>query len=444
MTSTMVRIRSTMANGEPRLTFSVDGNPALDQMLNVMPDKPPVDAFLQMHSNPNQPTTVIETTGSALLDDLRQHKNLDPALNNTINSLLGSPDRGVHIEIHSVARIAHNMPWEALHDATHGFLALASGIPFTRIVQPARPEARRTGAVFDGRLRIVAVIAASGIPGHPEWDALRVALSSWSGELACKVLVDDAALRDAVNGAGLAGVAAELVPKTASDLVQAIDAFTPHFVHLFCHGQSASGGILEIANAGTAFGGPPIYLTPVDLAPALRSSWLVILNACSTGQAHAAANTSSFACTLVEQGVPFVTSMLQDIPAGDAHRFAQAFLGKALADLKAQVAKGTPFVLAFSQALVVSRNNIAGGNPILPARVKEWTFPILCAAPTEFTIRPVASMDGADHQQATATAAQIRLLTQFLIDDDLTAQQRLRIEKRIALLEAELTSGAGD
>lgn len=59
------------------------------------------------------------------------------------------------------------------------------------------------------------------------------------------------------------------------------------------------------------------------------------------------------------EGVPFVTSMRQNVPANVAHKFAKAFLPKALVDLQAHIALGQRFTPNFNQALTDARGSIA-------------------------------------------------------------------------------------
>jgi hypothetical protein len=438
MSATIVRIRSMGAPGaHPAMFFSVDGNNrnALDRPLNLSPLVPPVCDFISYQSDPHSPAVLTELTGRALFEDLKQHDNLNSALANTFAA--APADRELQIEIQNVAKSAHDLPWEALADEA-GFLALDRDLPFTRVVPPGRIGAQRSEGSFDGTLRVVAVLAADGISGTPQWEALRDALEQWNGSLHCTVLAGDTALRDAIAAEAVPNVEVALVPADAGDLVRGIGDATPHILLLFCHGQSAEGGALEVAHVATEIGEPPLYLTPMAFSRSLRSTWLVMLNACATGQTDPAANTNSFACSLVEEGVPFVTSMRQEVPAGVGHCFTRSFLSRALHDLAADIAAGVPFRPRFAPALAESRGTIAalvGQRPEVERRTKEWTLPILCTSAVPFKVRPASVLTA---EEAATKRAAIDHLRRTLFEMELTTPQQALVLARIQQLEAEL------
>jgi hypothetical protein len=434
MSQTVVRVRSVAApNGQPALTFSVDGNfAAADRGLSLSAEAPPVSDFIRFQSDPEVDSPFVTQTGQALLDELSQHQNMGPSLASTLAA--DPSEREIQIEIQSFAKVAHDLPWEALFDG-NGFLALEHQLPFTRIV-PVAKKMLRPPASFDGTLRIFAVIGADGIPGQPQWDALRTALEAWTGEAQVSVLAGDTGLLDYVAENPIPNMTAGLVPQDNDALMSAIGDATPHILLLFCHGQSQGGGGLEIANNLTAVGNPPLYVKPAALAPALRSAWLVLLNACSTGETDRAANTNSFACTLVEQGVPFVTSMRQEVPADVAHRFTRTFLRRALDDLDRDVKAGQPFELRLSPALAASRGSIAelaGQSPAAERRTKEWTLPILCTAQQALEVRPRSTLSLEEAVTKRATIEQLRAMM-----PGLSPRLQAAAQAKIDSLEAEL------
>ncbi len=427
---TVVRIRRIISGGNPRLTFAIDGLPADDQPLDLSTDGPPINAFIGFHSTPDQDSTVIRDAGSAIFTTLRTHTNGPTALANTLNAPVNDRSREIRIHIESIAKAAHNLPWEAIHDPQDGFIALSRGVPFRRVVPAVRPDVLRKVDTFDGTLKVAAIIAAAGIQGEPQWLALQAALASWQGAKECRVLVDSMPLHNAINALALPGVRAELVPLVGDDLMQTIGNFAPHILHIFCHGQSEGGGVLEVATPNTALGGPPLFVRPGQLAATLRSTWLVVLNACSTGQVNPAANTNSFACNLIEQGVPFVASMLQEVEVSVAHRFADTFLSRMLGDLWMQFPQNARFPLQVAPAVMAARTSIMGmygGQPAWEGRIKEWTLPILCSSTEPFEIHPTAL----PQQQGAETLAQIRHLRSALGAGIFTAEESQRIQAEI-------------
>lgn len=430
---TVVRIRCILSGGSPSLTLAVDGLPAFDKPLNLAPNLPPIDAFTLYQSTPQQNSTVIKDAGEAILTALWAHDNGKTAIANTLNSPVQDGSREIRIHIESIAKAAHNLPWEAIHDPNDGFIALSKGVPFRRVVPAVRPDVVRKLDSFNGTLKVAAVIAAAGIPGDPQWQALKAALDAWPGAKECLVIVGSPALRAAIDGMALPHVRTEVVPLTGDELVQIIGNFAPQILHVFCHGQSEAGGVLEIAKPNTEFGEAPLYVRPAQLATALRSSWVVVLNACSTGQVNPEVNTNSFACNLIEQGVPFVAGMLQEVPAGVGHRFAETFLSRLVADLAKQFAKGARFALQVAPAVMAARASIValyGGQPALEGRIKEWTLPILCSSVESFEIHPT----DLGQQQGTETLAQIRLLKNALASGLFTDAEAQRIKDEIVRL----------
>jgi hypothetical protein len=434
---TVVRVRRIVEAGVPRFTFAVDGPPADDVPLNLSSDRPPINEFIDFRTTPGLNSTVIEAAGTAIFATLQQHSNGVTALASTIHSPVDGESREIRIHIENIARAAHNLPWEALHDPTDGFIALSREVPFRRVVPAVRPDAPRREHSFDGALRLVVIIAAADIPGLPQWEAFKAALRHWPANRNCLVLVDSDQLRKTIDQARLEGVSTGLVPTTGEELVRLIGDFAPQILHVFCHGQSEGGGVLEIATPNTAFGDAPLFIRPGQLAGALRATWVVVLNACSTGQVNPAVNTNSFACNLVEQGVPFVASMLQEVEASIAHRFADAFHARLLDDLRAQSGRRAPFTLQVAPAVMAARGSILahyGCDPARGGEVKEWTLPILCSSTEPLQIHPT----NLPHQRATETVARIRSLRLALTAMTFSDSARKAVEDEIDRLISTL------
>jgi hypothetical protein len=438
MSATVVRVRRTVApGGVPMLIFAVDGLPYDDQPLGLDPLQPPIDAMLEFQSTPGGDSSIIADAGTAIHDRLMAHQNAAGALAGTLATPVGDPSREIRIQIETIAKAAHNLPWETLLHPTHGFIALSQDVPFSRLLPALSGDAVRTTATFDGKLKLLAVLAAVNVPATSQWTAIRQALAQWpGGDVECLILVDQPAFMAQVQ-AQLpgAGFTVELVPETADLLTQRIGDFAPHIVHFFCHGQSDDGGVLEVATRATALGQVPLFVRPAPLASAVRSSWLVVLNACSSGAGDPVTNSSSFACSLVEQGVPFVTSMRQQVRFNIADYFAATFLDRFVRDLARDYATRAPFNLQVAPAVTAARGTIMGkfgAASDLQRRYVEWTLPILCAATLPLEIRPVAEIS---EQQAIETLAAIRTLQSLLAADGVDDEKRRRIEQRIAQLE---------
>jgi hypothetical protein len=439
MPCTFIRVNAININGQEELSFAVDGNPASLMLLTVAPDKPPLDAFMNMQSDPAAPTAVMTTAGQALVQDLGRHSNFVHSLASTLSSM--GPDCRINVEIPPVARAAHNYPWEVLHHGAN-FIANNPGIPFLRIVPPIT-EARRDEAVFEGSLRVLAVIAAADVTGANEWHSLKTALGAWPRSLDCLVLVNEPELKATIDGSGLADVRCELVPTSLPEFLHNVDQLLPHVVHIFCHGRADRSARLEIASNNTAYGAPPLFVSAAELANHLRTAWLVTLNACSSGQANAAANANSIASELVERGVPFVTSMRQEVPANVANCFTRAFYTSWLGQLHADVSDDQPFELSVDGPLVEARSAILQtyGGPQVEDRIKEWSLPIACAGSTSFKIRLTAEGSSLDQRSLSTTVSEIAQLRNALGAGGWSDHERQLIQQRIEELQRKMGGG---
>lgn len=434
MSATYIEFRNqlTAPNAPPQLVFGVAQQQ--DDQPNLFPwslqsATNPLARFDAQSIEPDNPG-IFRITGQSIFDELSQDPNFQVFYNGTVAAPIGSADRMVLIKCQSES-VANTFPWEALHDP-QGFAALHRQLPFVRLVKPKRTL---VDVAFAGTLRLVAVIGAAGEDGTTEWAALRQAMGAWQGDVDALVFVDTVDLRDKVNNGDLPGVAAELTPEAADLLLLRIGEHLPQVVHVFCHGNPDGGGQLEIANRLTANGAAPLVIGAEELAPALASAWLVTLNACGSGGA-VEPGSSSFACTLVEQGIPYVVGMRQRVGADVAHAFAGAFMSGAFAEFdrawKGQAATWTP---NFGPALTSARNRIvadAGLTRLSAGEQKAWTLPIMCAAATPLRVALRQAADPA----AIARQAELAQLRDFLANNNPPAAIRTQIEDRIAELAA--------
>lgn len=434
MTATYIEFRNQLtAHAPPQLVFGVAQQP--DDQPNLFPWRlqsatPPIARFDAQSIDPDNPG-IFRETGESIFTELSQDPNFQIFYNGTIAAPIGSADRMVLVKCQSES-LAHAFPWEALHDQ-QGFAALHRQLPFARLVKSKKAP---TQAAFDGRLRLVAVIGAVGEPSGPEWTALQGALAAWNGGVDALVLVDSLALVGTVTTAALPGVTAELTPQFPDELVLRIGQHLPHVVHIFCHGNPDGGGQLEIAHTQTALGVKPLTIGAGELAPALASAWLVTLNACGSGGA-AESGSSSFACTLVEQGVPCVVGMRQRIGADVANAFTGAFLSGALAEFdRAWTSGAETWTPQFGPALTSARSRIVatiGLSQVNAGEKKAWTLPIMCVAANPLRIALRKRADPASIRRE----AQIAELREILTRPDLDPIVRAGIEHRIAELSAE-------
>jgi hypothetical protein len=417
-------------DGQSTLKFKVTSGPPLPlRPFGVRLDVDPIKAFIAMPPSAVDPNLITEA-GKAIQAGLAQDPNFATSLGAVKAAVL--PSRGIVIHIPNYAPAAHNYPWEILHD---GAAFIAPDVAFTRTVEP-RAGAQRAKRVLDGNLRLLSIIAAVGVDGKAEWNALSAACAGYAHGLDRLVLVSDPQLKEHIAIEASPQIV-EMVPATEPDLVARIEQFAPHICHVFCHGTPLG---LQIANYNTEFGARPLTLAAQSLAPCLKSAWLVCLNACSTGAADEAAGTSTVGSELVEAGVPFVPCMRENVPAEAASVFTRDFLVAALSDLSTK-SGGQTFDLNFDSAMIRARLGLAqfrnGGGF---SASKEWTLPVLCTSgeqdgPVAFSVAKPAVPGGAGDLVAT-----IREITdlQAALATGTFEPQRVAIEARIASLRRQL------
>lgn len=349
------------------------------------------------------PTTTTWTLPDAVMEhgrQLRQALAQHPAIAQMLQLLaMAPPSQVTPIYFYLQAPEAEQLYWEALYDDAQGaFLALDLRWPIGRIAdalatQPAPPFYK-----FEGVLRLAAVLSALDVPAAAEWENLRQAIDAARAAglpVETLLLVGEESLHDTVqtaiaNGA-LTNVKVNLIEATVDKLEAALDDFKPHVLHFFCHGAVDHGvSRLEVATALDWAAGADVasLVLPVEqlvALPAMRQTWLVVLNCCEGGAATA--HLHSMAHTLVARGAPAAVGMLEPIAAADAHRFCSGFypaLFREIAQALAQASGAQPVPIEWSMSLRAARIQIFNGAD--PKNERAWALPVLYARPELFQI----------------------------------------------------------
>lgn len=349
------------------------------------------------------PTTTTWTVPDAVMQhgrQLRQALAQHPAIAQMLQLLaMAPPTQVTPIYFYLQAPEAEQLYWEALYDDTQGaFLALDLRWPIGRIAdalatQPAPPFYK-----FEGVLRLAVVLSALDVPAAAEWENLRQALDAARTAglpIETLLLVGEETLHDAVQTAiangELTGVRVSLIEATADQLEGALDTFKPHLLHFFCHGAVDHGvSRLEVATALDWAAGAEVasLVLPVEqliALPAMRQTWLVVLNCCEGGAATA--QLHSMAHTLVARGAPAAIGMLEPIAAADAHRFCAGFypaLFREITQALTQATSAQPAPIEWSMSLRAARIQIFNG--VDPKSERTWALPVLYARPELFQI----------------------------------------------------------
>lgn len=378
------------------------------------------------------PTTATWTLPDAVMQhgrQLRQALAQHPAIAQMLQLLaMAPPSQVTPIYFYLQAPEAEQLYWEALYDDTQNtFLALDLRWPIGRIAdalatQPAPPFYK-----FEGALRLAAVLSALNAPAAAEWDNLRQAIEA-AGAAGLSVetllLVGEESLHNAVQSAiangALTGVRVKLIDATVDRLEGALDEFKPHVLHFFCHGAVDHGvSRLEVATALDWAAGADVasLVLPVEqlvALPAMRQTWLVVLNCCEGGAATP--QLHSMAHTLVARGAPAAVGMLEPIAAADAHRFCAGFypaLFREIAQALAQANNAQPVPIEWSVSLRAARIQIYSGAD--PKSDRAWVLPVLYARPELFQVvraDPPATSPGQPAPNGANSVAALQSLLQ--------------------------------
>jgi hypothetical protein len=338
---------------------------------------------------PLQTADGVRLYGAALYDRLMA---AHPAINQVLTTALGTPNDTPALYFHLLSDEAERFSWESLYEQQSGFLALQREWPIARMADSSA-DISRPPAVFDGPLRVLAVLSAHNVPADQEWQRLRDAVTksraaNWPVTL--RVLIGEEPLFEQIEteiaDLKLSGISAIPVPQTPDGLKTAINEFAPHILHFFAHGAVGFGAatlqMAHFGDAGKPAGSVVLAVSQLLRFKALEDVWLVTLNCCDTGRA--APDMHSMAHRLVADGVPAALGMMEPIAPQDAHSVCGTFYGKVFEYLATVFSGGAPRVeIEWSQVLYPIRSalrdlHLQQGQP---ESRREWTLPVLYVRP---------------------------------------------------------------
>jgi hypothetical protein len=331
-----------------------------------------------------------------------------------------------------------NLPWEAIWRRHLNFLAL----------HPAAPIARRPSYINNGipaeryvepRLRVLAVLSASGVDPEGEWRQLAASLAGHGDRYRLKLFVSDERLAAEIGRAADPRVTCHWVPGSPATLIGEARAFRPNVLHFFCHGRSTPPS-LELLTRSQE----PVCLPSSELAQlsGFDALWLVTLNCCEGGQSSGA--MYSIARELSDAGVAAVVAMREGILSTDANIFTGAFYGDIVPSLVRLLPPSAgPADIPESILLNGLR---AARQRLYPAPrtaddSPEWTFPILYLRRSSIRLKPrpepvepserAASLSPRDQ----ATVYQIASLRAFLSDSARAGAPMASLRETIAKID---------
>ena len=460
MSRTIVSIFPLTLKDEPEVSFTfrlefppdVTPNSRVAQMLHCRHDDP---NFVNLDNGVLEPGTVKDV-GSLLFNTLAEHDGVRTG----ITLALSSRDKTAPIYIYPDPSHwqVQKIPWETLYNPDNNFpeprfLALNHCWPIARIVGKAstEPEILRT---FKPPLRAMIILTAAGVSAAPEWNAIYNALSRTRPHAKLKIIVCERALKKAIDDLGNPDIKAEYL-QSASLLLKAIDDFSPHILHFFCHGSTEGGPHLQLATlddveAGRANG--TVTLEPSQLIHDTHLSkclWLATLNCCK-GAAAGGGEVDSIASGLVNAGFPAVVGMREGIDTSDAHLFCETFYPEVRKQIEKCVkASGQQVEIEWARALRVPRARLCEKHSmdgqtlaVAATRSKEWTLPVMYVRPEPFKlhVRPAKPTLSAEEQRRLqAKIDRLREARDFLANNpDMPPGAITELDGKISEVENEL------
>lgn len=340
--------------------------------------------------------SVVQQAGNQLFRCLAKH----PAIKHELGQAVQALQAAQHpIYFYLDPPEVDELPWETLHDATLGFLALDNRWPIARLRNPVAQVKKEYE--FSLPLRVLAVLSAAGgtsearVPARDEWDKIYDALKGGGLEFRLRALVCEETLKQHIEALGDKRVeVAYVVDKDG--LTHDIASFGPHVLHFFCHGTADQLPCLKVGNKADweAERDGSIVLEANELrqrADPNQSVWLLALNCCES--AKQAREARSLASALVTAGFPAVVGMREPVASDHAHAFCGLFYRESL-KLIAGVEVGGPAVgiewagaLYEARAMLLARCRPGVAATLAAPDCKEWTIPVLYARGEPFLLR---------------------------------------------------------
>ena len=319
----------------------------------------------------------VEAVGGALATVLNSHPTVKDALRLVLAANASAPPSPLYFDVRAPA--ADALLWEALFVGPPvGFCALDRRWPVGRIASDRQPV---EGRVFTPPLRIVAVLAANGRRGLPQFEAMRKAVTAERPEGSIPAVLHVIAAEDEVVDAATRAAAADprvtvtRITGNAPDIAAQIDAARPHVLHVLSHGGRLPGPTWALFLATSAETPTPrqrgsVSMSATMLVQALEKSkpWLVVLGACST--ADATDDGPALAHRIASSDiVPAVVGMRRMVDLTTMDRFCKQLYPQVLARVDATLTAGEAADLDWAAALTDPRIVLSGARPAQVGRL---------------------------------------------------------------------------
>jgi len=386
--------------------------------------------IVALQNNP-PPDGGVREAGRFLYDWLITHPQLQVELAQAVH---GQP-RAMFLDVREAS--AEGVPWEALCAPSEEFLSLDPRWPIARMV--AAVDADSGVRTFRRPLRIALLLSCLGIKAGPEWREIWKALSAWNREFEVLALVSEPELGAEIQALADHRVRVAGMPTTATEVQEAVSAFAPHVVHLFCHGLADNPPFVDLAVTSDWLPGAvrkPVQMEARQLnglSNPQNPPWLAVLNCCEVG--GSAGLVHSLARDLVSRG-PFAAAiaMREPVEPEDAVIVSGCLYPGLLAAVDRVIdAGGQPAEFDWAAVTVRARIQICerrqqGRTFTVTSRsVPQWTVPVLYVRPTPFSVR----LGGLSNEDALT----LQLLREVRAANAEGTPQRNEIDVTIAALE---------
>jgi hypothetical protein len=393
--------------------------------------------------------------GVALMKSIESNEEVRQALQDALKSEDITP---VGIQIEDGAEYADRFAWEALYHKEQGFLALDIKRPIVRLRRQSRPT--RIDRDFfvskendRARIRILAVLAATGVTPNEELNALASA-RTFAAEHNIETELRVFTSKPEHVQRHSSPLPIDIVPLTnVSDLGLQIRNYRPNLLHFFCHGslnESPGLGLATVRSEEMGGANYAIHLDPVELVEIISpdcSLWLVTLNCCSSA-AKPPRRHDSFARSIVSRKVPLVVGMRTPVEVRHASIACRKLYEAIFAKLHSDVlANGDPQAyVEWADSLFPVRNELLNSSRLRDGLVRaeaaskhpEWCIPVIYTLPEEFQFlrRFDTSPYPSAHQET------MNDLGKHILDiSSLPRDKRERIEKLVSETSEQVVSG---
>ncbi len=337
--------------------------------------------------------------------------------------------RPIYLELKSLPS-AEIFCWEALCNDNGEFVALDKRWPVARVAG-GRLDTREVEK-YQPPLKMLVVLSALGLDARGEWSAIYGAV---------KRAHDDGLPIELYVGIGqenLQKIVEELSPRpnvhlfaltSMVDLIRRVDKVQPHLLHFFCHGNvSLNKPRLEIATFNDQeTSSIEVTLNDLITSPAVRNSWLTVLNCCKSGSGTR--DLQSLCEGLVNGGVNAAIGMREDVSVIEAAVFSDNFYSSLLTNLQQTLQSlQNDQDTQFEWSSIMSEPRKALNNMPNPSATSAWTRPVIYVQPDKFRLRWAIA-------DSPAKRAHDRTIQELLAL--LTADERTSFKAELQALRAE-------